>query len=505
MAVADESYAPIPEEAEPEAVSLKLALGAVGLTLFFASLGQTIVSTAMPVMVADLHGMSMITWVITAYLLASTVSAPIAGKMGDLFGRKTVLQWGLAVFTAGAILCGLAQSMPMMIAGRALQGAGAGSLIVTSMAVVADLLPPRERSRAQGVLGAAFGLSTVIGPLLGGLIVEHASWHWIFFVNLPVGVAAAAIIAIALPRRTKRRPVRLDYAGAGLLATLLASVVLASNMGGSVLPWGSPAMVGLIGLALAALVGFVLAERRAEEPILPLALFRNNVFVVVNAVGVLVGMGMFGTIALLPVYLQLVKGVSPTVSGMFLIPMMGGLIAASMVAGAIMSRTGRYKHMPTLSTAILALALLWMSALGPDTPLWTVGVAMGAMGLGLGPVFAVGVAAIQNAVPTSMLGVGTASANMFRLIGGSVGTAAFGAIFSGGMAHGLSGLLPAEMSANYRSLNAQMLAGLPDATRHAIGEAISASLHPVFWIAAAAALLASAVSVALHERPLAGR
>ncbi|MGR3793909.1 MDR family MFS transporter [Vannielia sp. SX4] len=478
-----------------------LVLVAVAATLLFASLGQTIVTTAMPIMVAELGGVDHITWVITAFLLASTIGAPVSGKLGDLFGRKVVIQGGILVFVLGSAICGFAQSMEMLIAGRAVQGLGGGGLIVVSMAVVADVLPPRERGKAQGLLGAVFGVSTVIGPLIGGFLVQAFSWHWIFFVNFPVGLLAFVVLGFALETPPRSSKAKLDFLGAGLLATVLSVAVLGSNLGGTVLPWGSAAFLGLVALGLAAAAGFVLAERRAEEPILPLGLFRNNTFLVVNTVGFMVGVAMFGTITFIPLYLQVVQGVSPAVSGLFLTPMMAGLIASSTGAGQIMARTGRYKIMPTLSTALLALAMLSLSTLSEGSPLWLVAVSMIFVGLGLGPVFSIGVAAIQNAVPRHMLGVGTASANMFRLIGGSVGTAAFGALFGTGLAQNLAGTLPEGTS--LRSMSATTIATLsPEAQAH-VQHGFSLALHPIFWIGAAVALLACVTSMRLRELPLA--
>ncbi|MBN9677765.1 MDR family MFS transporter [Salipiger bermudensis] len=491
---------PSPASAEP--VPIKLVLSAVAATLLFASLGQTIVSTALPVMVADLGGMDKITWVMTAYLLASTIGAPVAGKLGDLYGRKPVLQWGIGVFILGAVICGTATSMGMVIAGRIIQGAGGGGLIVTCMALVGDLLPARERGKAQAVLGAAFGISTVIGPLLGGFLVQNLSWHWIFFVNFPVGALAFIVLGIALPRRSDRSRKSVDYAGGALLATLLASLVLISNTGGTVFAWASPQVLALGIIALSALALFIRVERRAAEPILPMSLFANNTFVVMNAVGILVGMAMFGTITFLPFFLQVVKGISPTSSGLFLVPMMGGLLSASILSGRYMARTGRYKFLPVASTALLSLSLLSMTTLSVESPLWVIALSMVGIGLGLGPVFAIGVAAIQNAIPVSMLGVGTASANMFRLIGGAVGTAAFGALFSTQLARSLEGEVPGMGDGGVRSIGADMVQALPHDAQVLVMESISQALHPVFWIAAGAALLACLASLMLRELPL---
>ncbi|MGP6087366.1 MDR family MFS transporter [Antarctobacter jejuensis] len=493
--------AAVPQSDSRDPAALRLALGAIAATLLFASLGQTIVTTAMPIMVADLGGMERMTWIITAYLLASTIGAPLAGKLSDLYGRKIVLQGGILIFVVGAVICGTAGSMEMLIAGRTVQGLGGGGLIVTCMTAVGDLLPPRERGKAQGMMGAAFGVSTVIGPLLGGAIVQSIGWHWIFFVNLPVGVAAFVVLNRALPTPVERSRKPVDYLGAVLLAALLGSIVLLPNAG-SAYGWGSAEAAGLIVFVALALAGFVQTERRAKEPILPLSLFRNNTFLVVNAVGFLVGMGMFGTITFLPLLLQMVKEVSPTTSGLFLVPMMGGLILSSQMAGKIMSDSGRYKLMPTLSTGLLAVALLAMSSLNVDSPLWFIGAVMVMVGVGLGPVFAVGVAAIQNAVPRSMMGVGTASTNMFRLIGGSVGTAVFGAMFSAGLMRNLAGQVPGDFSAGIGALGADMVRAMPAETQAQVLSGFSDALHPIFWAAAAAALVACLASMLLREMPL---
>ncbi len=492
-----------PAEAGSTSSQTRIALAAVAVTLLFASLGQTIVTTAIPIMVADLGGMDNMTWVITAYLLASTIGAPVAGKLGDLYGRKLVVQVGIFVFLAGATLAGLAQSMEVLIAGRAIQGLGGGGLIVVSMAVVADVLPARQRGQAQGLLGAVFGVSTVIGPLIGGFLVDVLSWHWIFFANFPLGLLALAVLHAALPNVKRESRVKLDIAGAVLLATILSVAVLVSNLGGSVLPWGSVELIGLMALGLAALAGFIVVERRAEEPILPLSLFGNNTFLVVNTVGFMVGVAMFGTITFMPLYLQVVQGVSPSVSGLFLTPMMAGLIASSAGAGMVMSRTGRYKWMPVVSTALLALAMLSLSTLSAGSSLWHVALSMVLVGLGLGPVFSIGIAAIQNDIPAHMLGVGTASANMFRLIGGSIGTAAFGALFNSNLARNLAGDLPAGAGNGIGSISAELVSQLPLQAQREIFAGFSAALHPVFWIASGLAVVACVVSLRLREVPMA--
>ncbi|MGR3570974.1 MDR family MFS transporter [Brevirhabdus sp.] len=486
----------------PRQPSVRLVLSSVATVLFLASLGQTIVSTALPTIVGDLDGLDHITWVITAYLLASTVSAPICGKLGDMFGRKIVLQSGIAVFLAGSVLAGLAGDMAVIVAGRAVQGLGAGGLIVVCMAVVADVLPARQRGRAQGLLGGVFGISTIVGPLIGGFIVQQLSWHWIFFVNLPIGLLALLVLGYALePRRDQKRH-SIDYMGAVLLTAFLSSAVMLSSVGGTVFDWASAPVLALIGLSLASAAGFALVESRAAEPILPLSLFANNTFLVVNTVGFMVGTAMFGAITFLPLYLQVVKAVSPATSGLFLLPMMVGLIGGSFMAGRHMTRTGRYKLLPILSTGVLALGMLALSTLSAATALWQVSAYLLVVGLGIGPVLSVGVAAIQNAVPVENLGVGTASANMFRLIGGSLGTAVFGAMFSAGMGARMTGALPEGVTGGLGSLDVRALAQLPASARQPVLDAFSGALHPIFVTAAVLAATGCLVSTLLRELPL---
>ena len=311
-----------PSEVQPRT---GLVIGSVAATLLLASLGQTIVSTALPTIVSELGGLDHLSWVVIAYLLSSTVVAPIYGKLGDLYGRKAVLQVAILVFLAGAGLSAVSTSMTFLIAARAVQGLGGGGLMVIAMTVVADVIPPRQRGKVQGVFGGVFGVSTVVGPLLGGFIVEHLSWHWIFLVNLPVGLAAMAVIAAALPARADRVEHSIDVAGFALLTGALSAIVLYTSLGGNTFGWTEPFMLAMLVAAPVLLALFVWVESRAAEPVLPLGLFRNNTFVVVNAVGFIVGLAMFGSITFLPLYLQVAKGVSPTHSGLQLLPMMIGL------------------------------------------------------------------------------------------------------------------------------------------------------------------------------------
>lgn len=485
----------------PQDQSVRLVIGAVAVTLLLASLGQTIVSTALPTIVGQLGGLDHLTWVVIAYLLSSTVVAPIYGKLGDLYGRKIVLQAAIVIFLLGAVLSAMATSMTYLIMARVVQGLGGGGLMVVAMTVVADIIPPRQRGRVQGLFGAVFGVATVIGPLAGGFIVEYLAWQWIFLINLPLGILALAVIAVALKPRAERVKHSIDYAGFALLSGGLTAFVLATSLGGNTWPWFSFEIIGLVVFAIGALAAFLWVEARASEPVLPLALFRNNTFAVTGAVGFLVGMAMFGSITFLPMYLQLAKGVSPTDSALQLIPMMVGLIGASMVSGFLMTRTGRYRHLPILSTAVLTAGLVLLANMQLDTPAWQVAVFMFLVGAGIGPVNSVSITATQNAVARDVVGAATAGTTLFRQIGGSIGVSVFGAIFTSGLTARLGDIMPA--GGNAGSFSAEAVAALPEPVRNMVLEAFASALHPVFYTAAGAAIIAFGLSFLLEERPLA--
>lgn len=490
-----------PSSADPlQGQSVALVIGAVAVTLLLASLGQTIVSTALPSIVGQLGGLEHLTWVVIAYLLSSTVVAPIYGKLGDLYGRKIVLQIAIVIFLGGAVLSALAGSMTFLIIARAIQGLGGGGLMVVAMTVVADIIPPRQRGKVQGLFGAVFGVSTIAGPLLGGFIVEHLTWQWIFLINLPLGVIALAVIAIALKPRPDRVSHSIDYAGFVLLSGGLTAFVLATSLGGNTWAWFSPQILGLVVFAFAALGTFVWVEMRAAEPVLPLSLFRINNFTISGAVGFLAGMGMFGSITFLPMYLQLAKGVSPTDSAIQLVPMMMGLIGASMLSGFLMTRTGRYRFLPIVSTFVLVIGLLLLANMQLDTPSWQVGAFMFLVGAGIGPVNNVSVTATQNAVPRELVGAATAGITLFRQIGGSIGVSVFGAIFASGLAGRIGGLMPGGSAGSF---DAEAVAALPEPLRSTVLEAFASALHPVFFTAAGAAALAFCLSFLLKEQTLA--
>jgi EmrB/QacA subfamily drug resistance transporter len=480
---------------------LRLVIGALMLVLLMASLDQTIVSTALPTIVGDLGGLSHLSWVVTAYLLASTVVSPLYGKLGDMYGRKRILQTAIVVFLAGSVLCGVAQSMTQLIVFRGVQGLGGGGLMVTAMAVVGDLVPPRDRGRYQGFFGAAFGVSTVAGPLLGGFFVDNLTWRWIFYVNLPIGILAVAVIgAVFQSRETSRQRHQIDYLGTLVLTGALSAIVLYTSLGGTTYPWGSVPMLVMLtgGLALLALFPFV--EARAAEPILPLELFRNRTYSTTSAIGFVVGVSLFGSVTFLPLYLQVVKGHTPTASGLLMTPMMAGLLVTSIASGYIISRTGRYRRFPIAGTALATIALYLLSRLGVATSTTTAGAYMLLLGLGIGMVLQVIVLAAQNAAPYRLLGVATSGSALVRQVGGSIGVAAFGAIFSNELTHQLAQRLPGSPVPT--GANPAVVSQLPPAIHSPYIESFAAALHPVFLAASAISLTAFALSWLLRDVPL---
>lgn len=491
--------APAPRALPPRRVLVIMIALILGMML--AALDQTVVATALPTIVGKLGGAEHISWIITAYILASTVSTPLWGKLGDLYGRKAFFQAAITLFLVGSALSGMSTSMLWLIISRAIQGLGGGGLIVGAQAIVGDIVSPRDRGKYQGLFGAVFAVTTVIGPLIGGVITENISWRWVFYVNLPVGILALIAAAIVLPAALPRIRRVVDYWGTITLALGVTALVLLTSLGGSSYPWNSWQTYVFGACAVVFLGLWALVERRAAEPILPLRLFTNRVFAATSAIGFVVGFAMFGAITYLPVFLQVAKGASPTDSGLQLLPVMAGVLVTSVGTGFLITRWGRYKIFPVLGTAIMTIGLYLLSTVGAATPNGRMYVYMVIFGVGLGGVMQVLVIAVQNAVKHTDLGVATAGATFFRSIGGSFGTAVFGAIFAnvlGGRIsdalHGAS--IPPGLEG---SVDPTALGALPPAVRGAIVDAYSSTIGTVFLWAVPVAAVAFLLTWLLPE------
>jgi EmrB/QacA subfamily drug resistance transporter len=497
------------DQAGPEQIGQRrrlIIIGALLLGMLLAALDQTIVATALPTIAGDLHGLSHLSWVVTAYLLASTISTPLWGKLGDLYGRKTFFQASIVIFLIGSALAGISHTMLQLIAFRAVQGIGGGGLLTGAQTIVADVVPARERGRYQGLFGSVFGVTSVLGPLIGGFFVDNLSWRWVFYVNLPIGIVALAVVAAVLPGHLRRAPHKIDYLGTIFLAGAATGLVLLTSLGGTTYAWASTPIYLMAAGSVVCGALFVWAESRAAEPVIPLHLFRNRIFSAASAVGFVVGFAMFGAIAYLPQYMQIVKGVSPTISGLRLLPLMAGLLATSITTGRLVSRWGRYRIFPILGTATMTIGLYLLSHLGVATSDWLSSLYMLVLGAGIGGSLQVLVVAVQNAVSYADLGAATAGATFFRSIGGSFGTAIFGAVFANVLAgdlvaalHGLS--LPPGVTAASGASPA-VLAHLPPAIHLGYITGYATALHTVFLVATPFGALAFLLSWTIKDIPL---
>ncbi|MEV5890361.1 MDR family MFS transporter [Nonomuraea fuscirosea] len=488
------------------------------LAMVLAMLDNMIVGTAMPRIVGELGGLTHLSWVVTAYVLGTTVSTPIWGKIGDLYGRKNIFIISVVIFMAGSALCGMAGSdllggpdggMAELIAFRAVQGLGAGGLMVNVMAIIGDLVPPRERGQYQGIMAGVMSLAMFAGPLVGGFITDHLDWRWAFYVNLPVGAVALVLLVLTLRLpRVERGDVRIDWAGAGLLSVSITAMVLITTWGGNEYAWGSWQILGLAALAVLTLVLFIMVERKVAEPIMPLQLFRNRNFTLISAIGFLLGFAMFGAINFLPLFQQMVQGATATNSGLLLLPMMGAAMVVSLFVGRAITSTGKYKIYPVIGGVGMAAGMGLLSTMGVTTPSWTTGVFIAVLGIGMGFLMQTTMLIAQNSVEQRDLGVASSASTFFRSIGGSFGVSLFGAIFNNHLLSELTGRFGPEAAERMATAGARMdpaaVAQMPAQTRTGLLESLAASISGVFWWAIAFAVVVPVLAAFIKEIPLRG-
>ncbi|HWB38842.1 MAG TPA: MDR family MFS transporter [Candidatus Saccharimonadales bacterium] len=493
------------EHQERSHAEIMVVITALMLAMLLAALDQTIVSTALPKIASDLKGLSKYSWVATSYLLTSAVATPLYGKISDMFGRKKIFQSAIIIFLVGSALCGLSQSMNQLIVFRGLQGIGAGGLMTLVFAIIGDIVPPRQRGRYQGYFGAVFATSSVIGPLLGGFFTDHLSWRWVFYINLPIGLLALSAIAARLHLPVHKSPHKVDYAGAALMATSVVSLLLGTVWGGVDYPWMSWQILSLFGATVISALLFIWRETKAAEPILPLRLFKNEIFSVTTLLSMVIGLVMFGALIFLPQYQQIVRGDSATKSGLMLLPLIVGMMTASLTSGRLISKIGRYRKFPIVGSIFVVISFWLFSHITATTPRWELGVWMLLLGAGIGQVMPVLTLAVQNAVDRKDLGTATSSVVFFRTIGSAMGAAVFGAILLNRLSLHIRQSIPGQagvQAAKGLQHSASNLQTLPPSVAHTVLNAFAMAFHDVFLIGIPFAIVAVVISLFLKESPL---
>ncbi|AZM60845.1 MULTISPECIES: MDR family MFS transporter [unclassified Streptomyces] len=487
--------------------SVRVVLLALMIAMMLAMLDNMIIGTAMPTIVGELGGLEHLSWVVTAYTLATAAATPVWGKLGDMYGRKGTFMTSIVIFLIGSALSGMAQNMGELIGFRAVQGLGAGGLMVGVMAIIGDLIPPRERGKYQGMIAGVMALAMIGGPLVGGTITDNWGWRWAFYINLPLGAIALAAVAVVLHLPKKRAKAGIDYFGIALLTVGITAIVLVTTWGGTEYAWTSAQIMELTGLGVASLIGFVFWQTRAAEPVLPLHIFRSRNFTLMSVIGFIVGFVMFGATLFLPLYQQAVQGASATNSGLLLLPMLGAMLVTSMVAGRVTTNTGRYKIFPVLGGALMVVGLYLLSTMDTGTSRFTSGVFMAVVGLGMGCLMQITMLVAQNSVEMKDMGVASSSTTLFRTLGASFGVAIMGALFNSRVQDAMTeraGSLGSKVTEQSAQLDADSLAQLPEAAREAYQYAVSSGTHSAFLLGAVIAVISLAAAVFVKEVPLKG-